>query len=253
MALISLPAVLGNFGTTKKTAIIKILTWITVPLLFLESLFYLNGDYYKYNDRDIRPKLEFKENAKNALNFVLANNLPQPIFNNFDIGSYITYRGWPKYRVFVDGRPGEYPKEFFQNIYIPAQYDQQKFKELDQKIGFETIIFSITDQTPWGKAFFSSIVKNGDWKTVYIDDFMIVLVKDALEKQNIMPIDLTKLDPGSYSFDSYLSYLKLSLFLIQAGDQQSAEKFARVALSIFPQSPLGNALFGVEVKNSFFW
>lgn len=255
LAFISLPAVLENFGLTKSNLWTKMLFLITMPLLLIESFLYLNGSYYRYTDSNTTPKLEFKESGKDALDFVLKNNLPQPIFNNFDIGSYITYRGWPKYRVFVDGRPGEYPKEFFQAIYIPVQYEPQKFAELDQKFGFKTIIFSHTDQTPWGKAFLASIVKSSDWGTVYLDDFMIVLVKNGAvpQDQTLEPIDLSKLNPAVYSYNSHVSYLRLSLFLSQAGYPQSAEKFARGGLSLFPQSPLGNALFGIPVRNKFFW
>lgn len=263
LALISLPPTLENFGTFKSNFWVKILILITIPLLFYESVLYLNGDYYKFTASGVEPKLEFKESGGRALDFVLEKELPQPIFNNFDIGSYITYRGWPasrqggpKYRVFIDGRPGEYPKEFFQNMYIPVQYDPAKFKELDQKIGFKTIIFSHTDQTSWGKAFLTQIIKNNEWKTVYIDDFMIVLLKnDYLASQSapLEAVDLTKLDPSSYSFNSYFPYLRLAVFLTQTGNLQSAQKFAQKGLSLFPESPLGNALFGIDVQNRFFW
>ncbi|MDO8657623.1 MAG: hypothetical protein Q7K55_02705, partial [Candidatus Levybacteria bacterium] len=247
LALISLPAVLANFGSAKWH---KLLIWITIPLILLESFYYLNGDYYKYINSDVSPGIEFKESGKEALDFVLVNNLPQPIFNNFDIGSYITYRGWPKYKIFVDGRPGEYPKEFFQQVYIPMQSDPQKFVEIDKQYGFKTIIFSITDQTPWGKAFLQSIVKNPDWKTVYIDDFIIILMKDA---HGLKVIDLANLNPDSRGFESYLSYLRLSLFLAQTGSMQSAQKFAEKGLSLFPESPLGNAMFGINASNKFSW
>lgn len=256
LALISLPAVLENFGTFKQTPLLRILTFITIPILLYESFLYLNGDYYKYTNSSTRPKLQFEENGKKALDFVLENNLPQPLFNNFDIGSYITYRAYPKYRIFVDGRPGEYPKEFFQEVYIPAQYEPQKFKELDQKIGFKTIIFSHTDQTPWGKAFLTAIVKNPKWKTVYIDNFIIILLKeDVLASQGLalQAVNLSKMEPADYTFDFYLQYLRLSLFLGQTGNIEAAEKFVRAGLALFPESPLGNALFGVEVKNNFFW
>lgn len=268
LIFISLPAVLENFGTIRPVWR-NIIIWITIPLLLYESFLYLNGDYYKYTDTDAAPKLEFKESGKAALDFVLANKLPQPIFNNFDIGSYITYRGWPQYRVFVDGRPGEYPKEFFQQVYIPAQADFNKFRELDQKIGFKTIIFSHTDQTPWGKAFLTSVVVDNDWKTVYIDDFIIILVKNDILASQVFdpegsdrrgrtlpplnPLNLDQLNPATYSFDSYLSYLRLSLFLAQTGNLASAEKFAKAGLSLFPESPLGNALFGLKIQNNFFW
>lgn len=242
LALISLPGVMALFGNAKWQ---KLLIWITIPLILLESFFYLNGDYYKFNGSDIKPKLEFKESGKSALDFVLKNNLPSPIFNNFDIGSYLIYRGL---RVFIDGRPEGYPKEFFQSIYIPMQSNPQKFAEIDKQYGFRTIIFSHTDQTPWGKAFLQSIVKNSDWKTVYIDDFMIILVKT--DSQGLA---LQTLDPKSYQFNSYISYLRLSLFLAQTENMQSAQKFAEKGLSIFPKSPLGNAMFGIKSSNNFFW
>lgn len=256
LVFISLPAVLENFGTIKPTSWHKILVIITIPILLYESLLYLNGDYYRYTNSDTEPKLAFKESGKEALDFVLKNNLPQPIFNNFDIGSYITYRGWPKYRIFVDGRPGEYPKEFFQQLYIPAQSDPEKFMALDKEFNFKTIIFSHTDQTPWGKAFLSSIVKDVNWKTVYLDDFIIILVKSdilASQGRTSQEVKLAKLDPAAYQFDSYLSYLRLSLFLAQTGNVESAQKFAKQGLSLFPKSPLGNALFGVNVGNRIFW
>ncbi|MEK9178578.1 MAG: hypothetical protein AAB801_02245, partial [Patescibacteria group bacterium] len=93
-------------------------------------------------------------------------------------------------------------------------------------------------------AFLTSVTKDSDWKTVYIDDFMIVLVKNYVSLPvPLETINLAKLDTTSYSFDSYLSYLRLSLFLAQTGNPQSAEKFARAGL----------LLFGINAKNKFFW
>ncbi len=256
LALISLPSVLKNFGEVKLNLGVKILIFVSVLALLYESFLYLNGDYYKYTNSDTSPKLEFAESGKKALDFLLDNNLPTPIYNNFDIGSYIIYRGYPKYLTFTDGRPEAYPKEFFSQIYIPSTADHIKFKELEENFGFQTIIFSITDQTPWGKSFLISIVKDSDWRTVYIDDFMIILVKNrylASKGDTLKTVDLTKLDPAIYTFDSYLSYLRLSLFLAQTGNMESAQKFAGKGLSLFPQSPLGNALFGINTPNKFFW
>lgn len=256
LVFLSLPATLQNFGQVRNTGINKGIIAIFSLLLLLESYFYLNGDYYRLRDDSHKPSLEFVSSAKGALDFVIRNNLPNPIYNNFDIGSYIIYRNYPKYRVFVDGRPEAYPKEFFQNIYIPTQSDYSKFKDLEKQFRFRTIIFSITDQTPWGKAFLASIVKDGYWKTVYLDDFIIILIKNdvpASQGLALQTLDLAKLDPSLYSFDAYLSYLRVSLFLVQTNNLESAQKFAKRGLAIFPESPLGNALFGVSIRNKFFW
>lgn len=167
LVFLALPFVIVSFGLIKSGLLTRILTIIFGVFLILEG----------FTQNNLQSGLNFRENGKQALDFVLEKNLPQPIFNNFDIGSYIIYRTYPKYKVFVDGRPEAYPKEFFQNTYIPMQSDYVKFKELEAKIGFKTIVFSHTDQTPWGRNFLQNVIKDSDWKTIYLDNFMIILIK----------------------------------------------------------------------------
>ena len=250
LVLLSLPATLANFGKLKLGLLIP----IAALLLVLESFFYLNGDYYKYREDGNTPGPKLVENGKGALDFVLNNNLPGPIYNNFDIGSYIIYRDYPKYQVFVDGRPEAYPKEFFQDVYIPTQYDYSKFKELDKKWQFKTIIFSHTDQTPWGKNFLAAVVKDEGWKIVYIDDFMIILVKnDVATEKNLTSVDLSILNPKSYSFGNSTSYLRMAVFLHGTGNPQSGLSFVQQSLHIFPESPVANSIIGQKSQNNFFW
>lgn len=241
--LISLPGVLENFGGTKITLAHKILITVSFFLLIFESLLYLNGDYYKYKDKEVSAGFKLEESGQKAMDFVLSSNLPQPIFNNFDIGSYITYRGYPKYRIFVDGRPGEYPKEFFQDVYIPAQEDPEKFKQSSEKYNFQTIIFSHTDQTPWAKNFFKFISSAPDWKTVYLDDFMVILVKsEVASDMQLNVLDLDKISPEEFNFKDSVSYSKISLFLLNTNHINRAKVFAEKAVEIFPESPIGNLL-----------
>lgn len=179
LVFLSLPATLENFGKFKVLNWQKIMLLIFSILILFESFLYLSGEYYQIIGSNKKPILKFEEHGKNALDFALVENLPQPIFNNFDIGSYIIYRGYPKFRVFVDGRPEAYPANFFQGIYIPSQADYQNFKIVDQQINFQTVIFSHTDQTPWAKNFLQSIVKDPTWKVVFLDDFMVIFTKSA--------------------------------------------------------------------------
>ncbi|MBI4096896.1 MAG: hypothetical protein HY428_00580 [Candidatus Levybacteria bacterium] len=116
--------------------------------------------------------------AKNGVTFFEENNLRGPLFNNFDIGGYLIYRLYPKERVFVDGRPEAYPKDFFQNTYIPMQQDEVVFAKQDKKYHFNTIFFSHTDQTPWADAFLKRIVNTPLWRVVYLDDTIVILVKN---------------------------------------------------------------------------
>ena len=198
--------------------------------------------------------LGFEENVKGAMDFVLANGLPKPIYNNFDIGSYVFYRGYPKYKVFVDGRPEAYPAQFFTGVYIPSQSDYKNFKEVEEIYQFKTIIFSHTDQTPWGRNFLQNVVKDSEWKAVYVDDFMIVLTSLARPGlARLVPIDLSKLNPSSYRFDNHMSYLRLGLFLASTGNNEAAGQFIKKTLQFFPDSPIANSLIGRPIQNNFFW
>ncbi|MBI4038982.1 hypothetical protein HY384_03415 [Candidatus Daviesbacteria bacterium] len=252
LVFLSLPALLKNFGPVKFNKGIAILSLLAGFFLIWESFIYLNGDYYRSRDENSQVNLQFKERGKEALDFVLVHNLPGPIFNNFDIGSYIIYRGYPKYQVFVDGRPESYPKEFFQNTYIPAQSDYSRFKDFEKQFGFKTIIFSHTDQTPWGRNFLQNVAKDKDWKVAYLDDFMIILVKSEVFN-NLPQIDLSKLTPNSFNYLNHVSFLRLALFLLLTDNADSAGQFATRALQIFPNSPTANALFNLKSTDTIFW
>lgn len=251
LVFLSLPFVLKNlnFGhINKKTLFIIIASGI---LLFSESVFYLNGNYYKESDRNDSPGLKLTENGKSAMDFVVAKNLSQPVYNNFDIGSYIIYRGYPKYRVFVDGRPEGYPASFFQETYIPSQENPQVFADLDLKYKFQTIIFSITDQTPWGKSFLDSITKNPDWVTVYLDNFMIILVKsNRLQEYQVRPLVLNNLNPTDYNYSDHISFAQMSYFLINTGNIDAAKKFAKKAWEISPDSHITRSLLLFTLEKS---
>ena len=123
--------------------------------------------------------------AKNAVDFFIKENLRGPIFNNFDIGSYLDYRLYPKEKVFVDGRPEAYPASFFQKTYIPMQLNENRFDVESQKYNFNTIFFSHTDQTPWAEKFIKQITNNKKWGIVYIDNYVVILTKDTNLKPTI--------------------------------------------------------------------
>jgi hypothetical protein len=124
--------------------------------------------------------------AQPAADFFLRNHLKGPIFNNFDIGSYLDYRLYPKEKVFVDGRPEAYPAAFLQTVYIPMQEDMSTFESVDQRYHFNTIFFAHTDQTPWAAQFVSKILNNPNWILVYLDDQVLMFVKNTQANQNLI-------------------------------------------------------------------
>lgn len=254
LVFLSLPAVLQNLTTLKSNRLTYTLSGLFAILLILESYFYLNGDYYKYRDDQHKAGLGIVQSVKGGMDFVLANDLPGPIYNNFDIGSYILYRGYPKYKVFVDGRPEAYPASFFHQVYIPTQSDYSKFKDLEAKYNFKTIIFSHTDQTPWGKTFLQSLLKDETWKLIYIDNFMMVFVNmEVASNKNLPIIDRSKLSPNQYSFNNHRDFLQMGIFLLNTQNIEAGKQFIERSLQIFPQSPIANSILGNPTSNKFFW
>lgn len=110
--------------------------------------------------------------------FLDAHPVAGPIFNNYDIGSFLIWKLYPGGRVFVDNRPEAYSKAFFEEIYKPMQLDRATFQTYADRYGIRTIIWSKTDMTGWSNHFVREIIlRLTDWETTYEDDFSLVLVK----------------------------------------------------------------------------
>ncbi len=112
-----------------------------------------------------------------AAEFFRRENIKGPIFNNYDIGGYLIWSLFPEERVFTDNRPEAYSPEFFEETYIPAQENEEKWRELDATYEFKAIFFSHRDLTPWGQHFIARRVADPQWETVYTDAWTIILTR----------------------------------------------------------------------------
>lgn len=178
------------------------------------------------------------ENGKGAIDFFVKNKLKGPIFNNFDIGSYIDYRLYPKEKVFVDGRPEAYPSTFFQKIYIPMQEDEKMFERIYNQYKFKSIVFSHTDQTPWARNFIKFITGDPKWAIVYLDSTFVILV--PITKENEALINKYKITENNPSYKistpDPASYIKLLLFYQQVAWEKPQEILFQKMLEKDPNS-----------------
>ena len=117
-----------------------------------------------------------QKNNLNSIYFFNENNLKGPIFNNYDVGGYLIFNFYPYEKVFVDNRPEAYPNDFFQEIYIPMQEDEEIWNESLKKYNFNVIFFSHRDFTPWGQSFLINRVLDKNWAVVYVDDSIIIFL-----------------------------------------------------------------------------
>ena len=123
--------------------------------------------------------------VENSAQFFKQQNLSGPIFNNYDIGGYLIYQLFPSQRVFVDNRPEAYSEEFFSK-YIAAQENETTWQQLDQEYNFETIFFYRHDFTPWAQPFLIKRIKDEVWVPIYIDEYVLILVKNSKQNQRVV-------------------------------------------------------------------
>lgn len=115
--------------------------------------------------------------AENSVKFFLEKNLEGPIFNNYDIGSYLIYYLYPRQKVFVDNRPEAYSSSFFNEVYIPMQEDEKKWQEEGVRYNFNAIYFWRNDLTPWAQKFLVARIQDPDWAPVFVDNYAIIFLK----------------------------------------------------------------------------
>ena len=133
------------------------------------------------------------DNVEDAGNFFTTQNLPGPIFNNYDIGGYLIYKLYPNHSVFVDNRPEAYPGSFMKNDYIAAQQDESVWLELEKKYDFNTIFFYRHDATDWAMPFLIRRIEDESWVPIYVDDYSLILIKQSpANKQLIDQLALPK-------------------------------------------------------------
>ena len=108
--------------------------------------------------------------------FYRAHNIHGPIFNNFDIGSYLIWK-LPEEPVFVDGRPEAYPASFFSDVYIPMQESADAWNTYSKKYGINAIVWDYGDITPWSQTFVARITHDPAWVSVYNAHSVMILVR----------------------------------------------------------------------------
>lgn len=115
-----------------------------------------------------------------AASFILDHNLPGPIFNDFQMGAYLTFRLFPRYRLFIDSRVLD---PTLVERYTEIKGTPGRWKEEDDRYGFRTVIlgnFSTTVRSPLGQA----LLRDPRWHLAYLDPLAVIFVKDDFSKDN---------------------------------------------------------------------
>lgn len=173
-ALVLVPVVAKNFyeyGMRDTRA--RSIGFVLAALLLMFSI--TDNQFYAQAGLGRRFGLEVPRGAEGAIQFVRDHKLRRPMFNNFDIGSYLIWK-LPEEKVFIDGRPEAYPDNFIQDIYIKMQEDPVAWEKYSKEYNIKLIFWAYTDITPWSQTFLQRIQKDPTWEEVYRGEGVILFV-----------------------------------------------------------------------------
>ncbi len=158
--------------------------FVRVALVFVIVLSLIPGSFFS----PFQPGfgIGLGEDSVGSLEFFNSNGLRGPVFNNYDIGSYLVYGLYLREKVFVDNRPEAYPEYFFKETYVPMQENEEKWKEVEAQYNFNVIFFYRRDFTPWAQPFLITRLADQEWVPVYVDNFALILVRNGVLNKELI-------------------------------------------------------------------
>jgi tetratricopeptide (TPR) repeat protein len=119
-----------------------------------------------------------------AVDFVEKNGLRERMYNDLEVGSYLTWRGWPRYRVFQDPRINGYP-DSFHAVLRRADLSRGEWQSLLDDFAVTSALVTFPSVNPRGALFNPSL-----WGLVYRANDGLVFVRRPLP-DNLPEIPLT--------------------------------------------------------------
>lgn len=144
---------------------LQIINIILVSIILLKFTF-LEYDHSWFG-KDLNEKT-----PKIEISFLKKLNKIQPIFNDYQIGSYLLWNGYPKFKVFIDSRFGPYYNKTYNN-YISFIFNN-KIGSLDnfqEKFKFNSAIIKISQ-----KKLIKKFIYNPNWTLVFIDKNAVIFL-----------------------------------------------------------------------------
>ena len=149
-----------------------------------------------------------------ALDFVEKNRLRDRMYNDLEVGSYLTWRGWPQHRVFQDPRINGYP-ESFHAILRRADLSRVEFQALLDRYGVTSALVTYPSVNPRGALFDPAL-----WALVYRASDGLVFVRRSMQGK-LPEIPLT------FSYSAADGLAAVPILSLPAGAKLSACEWQR--------------------------
>lgn len=105
-----------------------------------------------------------------AVNFMLREKPPQPIYNEYVWGGYLIWRLYPEYRVNMDGRADVYGDALIEE-FLATHDGETKWREVLQKQGIRTVL--LKPDVPLA----SLLRQDSEWQNVFEDKGSVMFVR----------------------------------------------------------------------------
>lgn len=162
---------------------------IGIPLWVVAVLF--AGTVAVMHARTLQRPLDLRgygtfEPARGAYAFLERAKVRGRMFNTYDLGGYLAFRGYPERKIFIDGRNVDFGYRFLQE-YARAAQDTATWQELEKRYDLTYAVLShylFADDADL--PVFGHLETNPHWVLVYLDDWTAVYVKDIPEHRTLI-------------------------------------------------------------------
>jgi hypothetical protein len=118
-----------------------------------------------------QPRLQAKDAPTAAVDFIIANHVPGPIFNNYDWGGYFIWRLYPEYKVFVDGRSDLYGDAFLKET-VETYMARNDWQAELSRFGIRSVCIG-------RNAPLAAVLRGqAQWRKVFEDDKAVIFIRD---------------------------------------------------------------------------
>ncbi len=117
-----------------------------------------------------------------ACAFLLRERLPGRLFNDYAIGGYLTWRLWPHYPVYIDGRAIPFGADLLlrSGRLLAESPDSMEWQREADRWGIRTVMLGIARYGGVGGAL-ECFCQSHSWRPVYLDEVSAVFVRNREE------------------------------------------------------------------------
>ncbi|HEV2348378.1 MAG TPA: hypothetical protein VG028_00875 [Terriglobia bacterium] len=120
--------------------------------------------------------------------FLLREHLPENVFNDYDLGGYLTWRIGPEYPDYVDGRayPFGAAMLFHHDSLMQQTPDSADWQQEADRYHINTIMVSVARYAGLGNFRLPQFCQSQLWRPVYLDEVAAIFVRNVPENAELI-------------------------------------------------------------------